>query len=422
MPLKRTILGLAATIVLLVTALVPAIGTRAQDSIGIAAVVNDDAISVFDVFERMRIVMITANLEDTPETRQRLVPQVLRALIDERLQRQEGDRLGVQLSDAEMKAATEFIEDSIGLPRGQLDAFLNYNNIDKDAFLDQIRTELVWNKLVEERMREETITDEEIDETLKRLKASENETMYLLAEIFVSVDDPSRESEAMANMERLAESLRGGASFPALARQFSQSASSAAGGDLGWIPESQLPADLRATVAAMAPGTISPPLHVAGGLKLLLLRDRRVGFGSSEEVEEVVLRQALLPVNAGDDEAAIADESAIISESVKTCDDFDKIAESMPEAQVSAPVTAKLNELQPALVEVVSGLDINQSSEPLRSEMGYHVVMVCERTMLNAGLPTREQILKQLKDQQFDLVARGYLRDLRRTAFVDVRM
>jgi peptidyl-prolyl cis-trans isomerase SurA len=48
--------------------------------------------------------------------------------------------------------------------------------------------------------------------------------------------------------------------------------------------------------------------------------------------------------------------------------------------------------------------------------------MVCERTEVAKGLPTRQQILQQLEDEQFDLVSRGYLRDLRRTAFIDIRL
>ena len=422
MTLRRTLVGLTAVVLFAAAALIPAAGSRAQESIGIAAVVNDDAISMLDVYERMRIVLITANLEDTPETRQRLFPQILRALIDERLQRQEGERQGVELSDAEIKAATDYVENSIGLPEGQLVQFLEYNNIGQDAFMQQIRTELIWNKLVEARMRQANITEDEVEETLDRMIASANEPAYLLAEIFIAVDDPSREGEALANMERLAESLRSGANFQAIARQFSQSASSAAGGDLGWILENQLPADVREVVVGMTPGSMSPPIDVIGGYKLILLRDRRIGFGAGSQEAEIVLRQVLLPVAPQDDADAVNAEANQIAATLATCDDFEKITETVPQAQVSAPVSARLDELQAALVDVVSGLPVNQPSTPLRSEMGYHIVMVCERIDVEAGLPSRQEIHKQLEDQQFDLIARGYLRDLRRTAFIDVRI
>ena len=58
----------------------------------IAAVVNDEVISVFDLVSRMRMVMISSNMPDTPETRQRIATQVLRSLIDEKLELQEAKK------------------------------------------------------------------------------------------------------------------------------------------------------------------------------------------------------------------------------------------------------------------------------------------------------------------------------------------
>src|SRR5437868_12286975 len=60
---------------------------RAQDSLQIIAVVNDDAISKVDLVVRIQLVIRSTGLKDSPEVRARLAPQVLRALIDERLKR-----------------------------------------------------------------------------------------------------------------------------------------------------------------------------------------------------------------------------------------------------------------------------------------------------------------------------------------------
>ncbi|MBT5433342.1 MAG: hypothetical protein HOK83_06735 [Rhodospirillaceae bacterium] len=68
---------------------------RAQDAGRIAAVVNEDAITLLDVFERMNIIIATSGIEVAADTRQRLLPQVLRTLIDEKLQMQEGARAGL---------------------------------------------------------------------------------------------------------------------------------------------------------------------------------------------------------------------------------------------------------------------------------------------------------------------------------------
>jgi peptidyl-prolyl cis-trans isomerase SurA len=422
MSLKRPLLCLLTLATFVAGPIAWPTAVPAQDSVRIAAVVNDDAISMLDVYERMQIIVVTANLEDNQETRQRLLPQVLRTLIDERLQLQEGERQGVEVTDAEIESATGYIEDSIGIQRGQLGAFLDYNHVSRDSFMAQVTIELTWNKLVRQRMRPENITDEEITVTLERLKANANQPAYRLAEIFISIDDPSRENEVRANMERLADSIRGGASFPAIARQFSQSASSATGGDLDWILESQLPDDIRDVVASLPPGTMSDPIRVIGGYKLILVRDKRIGFASSDEEPELIIRQVLLPVGPEDDEVAIQAQADAIVDTLASCDDFDAVNAMGSELQVSAPITARLSELQPMMVDVVKNLEVGEPSAPVRSELGYHVVMVCERKAVDGGLPSRQDIYKQLDDEQFDLVSRGYLRDLRRSAFVDIRL
>ena len=51
----------------------------------IRAIVNDDVISYYDLVQRMRLVLLTGNLENSAETRRRLAPQILRNLIDEKL-------------------------------------------------------------------------------------------------------------------------------------------------------------------------------------------------------------------------------------------------------------------------------------------------------------------------------------------------
>ena len=94
---------------------------------------------------------------------------------------------------------------------------------------------------------------EEVDDILARLKESEGENTYRLGEIFLSVNRPDEEASIRETAERLVEQIRGGARFGALARQFSQAATAAVGGDLGWNPRSQLDAEIAAAVDRLSP-------------------------------------------------------------------------------------------------------------------------------------------------------------------------
>lgn len=151
------------------------------------------------------------------------------------------------------------MERNLGLPSGQLEPFMNYNDLSLESLNTQLKAEIIWSELVERRMQTDVITEDDIDAELDRLGAAADQPAYLLAEIYLAVDEPSREPEIEANMLRLREAILSGASFPIIARQFSQSASAIEGGGLGWIVESQLSEDLRAVVPQIPVGDISQP-------------------------------------------------------------------------------------------------------------------------------------------------------------------
>ena len=99
-PLRHAVVCLALVTVVMTGGMsAPA---QAQDQLRIAAVVNDDIISELDVYMRLRMAMLSAQLQDTEETRRRLLPQVLRNLIDDRLKMQEATRTGVHINPADV--------------------------------------------------------------------------------------------------------------------------------------------------------------------------------------------------------------------------------------------------------------------------------------------------------------------------------
>mgnify|MGYP001402598472 CR=1 FL=1 len=418
MSLLNRRIALICALFAVLAAVVPATVQRvfAQDAMRIAAVVNEDAISVLDVRERTNLIFATTGLTDTPETRRRIMPQVLHTLIDETLELQEAERQGFDLELVDLGFAYGLVEKNLGLPAGQLQAFLRYNNLSQASLDRQLTAEIAWNELVSRRMRGDEVSEQDVDEEMARLEATADEPAYLLAEVFLAVDDPEREPEVEANMRRLREAVLSGASFPQLARQFSQSASAAEGGDLGWIAQSQLGEDLTPVVTTMAEGSLSEPIRVIGGYSLILLRERRMGMEIDPMDARLVMRQAVFPL--GSDAADVRQVASLL----KSCDDYDALSSSRPDLLVSAAITIRMGELQPRFLEALADIPVGTLSRPIESTQGIHLVMICERADAESPMATREEVRATLQNEQFDLIARGYLRDLRRQAFVDVRI
>src|SRR5947209_1068434 len=83
------------------------------------------------------------------------------------------------------------------------------------------------------------------------------------------------QDQTLQNANKILEQLKNGASFAGYARQYSEASTAAVGGDLGWVRPEQLPTPLAAALRQMAPGTISNPIPVPGGVSILAVQDTR---------------------------------------------------------------------------------------------------------------------------------------------------
>jgi len=391
----------------------------------IAAVVNDEVISIFDLVSRMRMVMLSSNIADTAEMRQRIGTQVLHSLIDEKLELQEAKKQNVVATDSEVNTGLQQIEKQNNMKSGQLNEYLKARGIDRAALVDQLTAGIVWAKLVRRQAAQTTdVTDEEVDEALKRVKEHAREPQSRVAEIFLAVDNPSQDGEVRALAERLTQQMRQGARFSAVAQQFSKSATAAVGGDIGWLRPDELPPELGKAVSALRPGELSAPVRVAGGYYLMLVVDRRNGSSATEQDTVFDIVQVVFPLPAKPSETvrqAAIGEAASVRSAAKDCPSLLKIGkEKAP--QLSSEGQLRASSISPELRTLVNRLAIGQVSEPIVQKNGVGVIMVCAKSASGGSEVTREAVTESLLRQRLDTVSRRYLRDLRRNAYVDVRV
>lgn len=391
----------------------------------IAAVVNDEVISVADLAARVRMVMMSTAIQDTPEARQRLAGQVLRTLVDEKLETQEAKRRNITATTEEIDKAVTSIAQQNNMKREQLEQVLKANGIEPAALIGQVTASIEWAKVVRQLAAEiDPVSDEEIDDTLKRLKQNENAPEARVAEIFLAVDNPQQDAEIRAQADRLVDQMKQGARFSAIAQQFSQSPTAAVGGDIGWVHPAELSPVLAKAVADMRPGELSPPIRAAGGYYLLLVVDRRGGGAASENDTVLHIVQVVFPLPSSTNEearrAAFAQAENVRSEA-KNCDDMLRIGKTEA-PQLSSQGDLRLSQIAPTMRNVVLGLGIGQPSQPIVQKNGIGVIMVCDKSDPKPVDPTRDNVADSLMRGRLDALARRYLRDLRRTAFVDVRV
>jgi peptidyl-prolyl cis-trans isomerase SurA len=424
--LRRLALNLIGAVIC-AAALLTAPAARAQDELKIAAVVNDDVITQLDVYMRLRLAMLSARLEDSKETRDRLLPQIMRTLIDDHLKLQESRAQGVTVGDGDINGRIDNLARKNGLSRDAFESFLSQNGVLVQTLADQMRADVSWNRLIQRRLRPTIrITDAEIDEALAREKAAQGKLEYRLSQIFLAVDAPKDLQGVMQSAQRLLDQLQSGADFASLATQFSQDNNAAEGGDIGWVrADDRDPALARelaqAGQGAAAKGKLLGPVQVTGGVVIDRIDDiRTASLATTVAPGSVHLVQLIWPLasNAADKEIEAAQQQAdAFSGTTRTCEEFQRSAP--PGANFRDFGRVSVDDMPPEIREIATNQEIGAPTKGIRGDGGIAVFVICDRG--GEGI-SRVAIADRLAQERLETLARGYLSDLRRAAYIDIRL
>jgi peptidyl-prolyl cis-trans isomerase SurA len=394
----------------------------------IAAVVNDRVVSLRDLDERLQLVLLTSDIPDSEQARARLAPQVLRSLIEEALQMQEADRLGIAVDDAEMQRALENIAQRNNMSTDDMRRFLESSGINFETLLRQVRAQIAWVKVVAREIRPRVnVTVDQLALAIQEARQSQGQPEYLLSEIVLPVDSPNQAERVAGDAQRLVQTLREGASFPSLARQVSVAASAEQGGDLGWVPASSIPRELLSALERLRPGEVSEAIGSPIGYHVFWLRDRRIAQAPVDEAAaavEVELTQILFPTDGAGPEmlAGLREQASELRAEMTDCAAMVAKAEELGAPASGELGWVKIGDMPPDLAQAVLALPVGEVSQPLESPAGIRLLMVCNRNEPQELAPPREDIAQRLEQEQIDRLARRYLRDLRKEAFVEVRL
>ncbi len=421
---SRSVL-LAALAVSISGASIPASSVRAQEMDRIAAVINDDIVSIRELDGRVRMALAFSNLPDNQDSRRRVIPQVLRKMIDERLQMQESARLKISLGSGELENGIAMIEQQNRLPKGGLLGRLQAQGVDPQLVREQIRADMTWMRLTGRVLQSQIrVGDEEINDRMEIIKERQGKPEYLLAEIQLPVDNPNQDNDARQLGERLAEQLRQGAPFQALASQFSRAPSAANGGTMGWLALDALDDEYRDAVQNLTKGQITPLIRSGTGYAILAMIDQRIaGQTANPDDAQVVVGTMTLPVPAGaPPKQELMGRAANLVAQAKSCSDLEAIAKKA-EGTFKKGQTQRLGELEQGLRSLLLTRPAGQASTPTDVPEGIQIAMLCSREeSTTVSLPSREQVRRGLEDERMDMLSRRYIRDLRRSAFIDVRI
>jgi len=418
----------ACLFLLFVTGIPPA-AAEAVSLERIVALVNDDVVLASEL--EAEITTVRRELERRnvrmPQPQQ-LRRQVLERLIMQTLQMNVAGRRGIRVDNATVDAAVRQVAERNGLSLAGLRDALSAEGLDMARFREQIRRDIVLNRLRQQEMnRRVDVSEQEIDQFIARNQEPGRE--YRLSRILIGVPEaasPASIEAARDEAQQIVQQLRQGAAFARLATTASDARNALEGGDMGWRPASQLPASAREAVDTLAVGEITDPVRTPAGFQIYRLDDQR---GSEQQtVRQAQLRHILIETNEVVTDADARLRLQTLRERILSGSDFSTLARANSDDPTSATAGGELGwinpaNLPPSFAEVVRGLEAGAISQPFRSRGGWHIaeVMAWREQAVSEQL-AREEAAEAVRQRKAEEETELWLRELREEAYVEIRL
>jgi peptidyl-prolyl cis-trans isomerase SurA len=390
------------------------------------AIVNGHVITRTDVDQRLALILLANQASQVPaDEMEQLRAQVLRNLVDETLQIQAAEAQEIKVEQSEIDDYFARYAQNMGSTPDAFSEMLHSKGSSARSVKRQIQGEMAWTRLQSSRIEPfVNVGEEEVQSIIERLQASKGQQEYRIAEIFLSAT-PETAAQTQANAAQIVERLRGGASFPAYARQFSEASTAAVGGDLGWVQSEQLPDALAQAVASMPVGRVSDPIAIPGGFSIVAVQDSRQILTNDPRDAVLSLKQLSITFPQGTTQAQAEPLVQRLAETGQTmggCGNAEKAAAGIG-AEVVSSDQVRARDLPRALQDMLLKMNIGQATTPFGSfDQGVRILVLCGRDdPVQSEGPSFDQVYAQLNEERVNRRAQRYLRDLRRDAVVDYR-
>ena len=257
---------------------------------GVAAEVNGYAITTayLDKIYQTQYPEPVAESNEDQVMAQRL--DLLGRLIVAEIMWQRSEKLGITATDADVD--TEINKNRAPYTKDEFDKRLAERHMTMDDLRTQVRRDLTINKLINHEITSHiSITDADVANFYNANKAMFDpaEPTIHMAQILVTPQPDANvrnlknskaqnPTEAKAKIQDIMRRLQQGEDFNLLAQSYSEDVSSAPnGGDMGFVPMAsleKLPQDVRKTIDAIQPGSISPILQMGDGYRIVKVFER----------------------------------------------------------------------------------------------------------------------------------------------------
>ena len=397
----------------------------------VVAVVNNEAVTQFDVNEQKRVVL--SQMRDSkvqPPAADALEKQVLERIVTERAMLQFAKESGIRVDDQTVERTILRIAQENKLSPDEFRKVLEREKIPYAKYREDIRREVTIQRIREREVDSRvSVSDAELDAYLATIAAQAGgETEYLISHVLVSVPEQASPEQINARKKRAEDALaqiNSGKEFKEVAAAFSDAPDGIKGGDLGWRTPARLPVVFVEAAKDMKKGEVSPVLRSPGGFHVVKLVDLR-SRNAPTVVEQTHAKHILIRVNeiTADTEARVKIDR--IRDRIETGAKFEDQAKLNSEDASSAKGGdlgwVSPGDTVPEFEQAMNKLAIGQISVPVRSTFGWHIIVVDGRRTQDITLERKREVARTaIKQRKSDEEFAEFVRQTRDRAYVEFK-
>jgi peptidyl-prolyl cis-trans isomerase SurA len=396
----------------------------------VLVVVNDEAITQWDLGEQRRVMLSQLKASNiTPPSNDVLDKQVIERLIVERAILQFAKDTGIRVDDTTVERTILRVAEENKFKPDEFRKVLEREGIVYSNYREDIRRQIIIQRVREREVDSKiSVSDAEVDNYLATLALQGGEDEYMLSHIYVTVPEQATPDVLDQRRQRALQALsevRAGKDFGEVAASFSNAPDASSGGNLGWRTAARLPTIFTDIVKTLKKGDVSGLLRSAGGFHIVKLVDVR-SRNQPTVVDQTHARHILIKVNETTSEADARTRIDRLKDRLASGAKFEDIARVNSEDASSARGGdlgwISPGDTVPDFERAMNALAVNDISAPVRTPFGWHLIQVLERRKQDVTQDRRrEQARQSLRQRKSDEQFEEFVRQLRDRTYVEYK-
>lgn len=251
----------------------------------IIAKVGSEIITILDVENEIKILLIINNESITQENINKTKKIAIKSLVQRLIKKNEIIKYKIdQYSEKDLFNYQVNIAKSLNINQEDLIEIFKNNGLKYSDFLESKKTELRWNTLIFSLYKNQIgINPLEIENELNLKLNNKIETKkYKLSEIEIKNKGENNKS-ILENIYKIIKNE----SFESAVKKFSVSTSSLDSGNIGWFDESTLSPVLKNELSKLKKGQVSKPVNNSESITILKIQDIKIIQNQNPDLEKL---------------------------------------------------------------------------------------------------------------------------------------